>query len=246
MGNAGQHGRVGNLVPVEMQDRQHRAVGHGIEELVGMPRRRQRPGLGLAVADDTRHDQIGIIKHRAERMADGITQLTALVNGPGRFGRSVTGNAAGKRELDKKFSQPCFILADVGINLAVGPFEVSISHDRRTAVPRTGHVDHVEVVLLDDAVEVRVDEILPRRRAPMSEQHVLHVAERERALEQRIVVKIDLPDRKIVGRAPVSVDPVKQFRRQGVGFRCHVLRCLHQPTLRRGVSDARGSAASAG
>jgi hypothetical protein len=40
-GNAGQDGRIGDLVAVQVQDRQHRAVGDWIEELVGMPGRRQ-------------------------------------------------------------------------------------------------------------------------------------------------------------------------------------------------------------
>jgi len=35
--DAGQDDRVGNLVTVEVQDRQHRTVGDRIEELVGMP-----------------------------------------------------------------------------------------------------------------------------------------------------------------------------------------------------------------
>ena len=55
--DAGEDGRVGDLVAVEMQDRQHRAVGGRIEELVGMPGRGQRPGLRLAVADDAGDDR---------------------------------------------------------------------------------------------------------------------------------------------------------------------------------------------
>ena len=47
-GDAGKHGRVGDLVAVEMQDRQHRAIGGRIEKLVGMPRRGQRSGFRLA------------------------------------------------------------------------------------------------------------------------------------------------------------------------------------------------------
>ena len=60
--DARQDGRVGDLVAVEMQDRQHRAVGDRVEELVGMPgggqrdrfplrrrrRRRRRSGPGLS------------------------------------------------------------------------------------------------------------------------------------------------------------------------------------------------------
>ena len=35
--DAGEHGRVADLVAVQVQDRQHGAVGHRIEELVGLP-----------------------------------------------------------------------------------------------------------------------------------------------------------------------------------------------------------------
>ena len=38
----GQHGRVGDLVAVEVQDRQDRAVADRVEELVRVPRRRER------------------------------------------------------------------------------------------------------------------------------------------------------------------------------------------------------------
>ena len=47
-----------------MQDRQHRAVGYWIEELVRMPCSGQRTRLRLAVADDAGDDEIGIVEHR--------------------------------------------------------------------------------------------------------------------------------------------------------------------------------------
>src|SRR5450631_3303376 len=52
---------------------------------------------------------------------------------------------------------------------------------------------------------------------PVSQQHVLHIGERQRPFQQRIVVEIDLADRQIVGGAPVGVDLVEQARREGVG-----------------------------
>jgi hypothetical protein len=55
--DAGKEGRIGNLVAVEMQDRQHRTVGGRIEKLVGMPGRGQRAGFRLAIADHARDDQ---------------------------------------------------------------------------------------------------------------------------------------------------------------------------------------------
>ena len=63
-GNAGEDGRVGDLVTIEVQDRQHRAVGHRIEELIGMPRGRQRTRFRLAIADDAGDDQVGTVEDR--------------------------------------------------------------------------------------------------------------------------------------------------------------------------------------
>ena len=83
-----------------------------------------------------------------------------------------------------------------------------------TAVARARDVDHVQIVLLDDAVQMGVDEVQPRRRAPVAEQARLDVRQGERFLQQRIVVEIDLPDRQIVRRAPVGVHLVEQCRRQ--------------------------------
>ena len=128
----------------------------------------------------------------------------------------------------KELPQPGLILADVGIDLAVSALEIGVAHDGRAAVPGAGNVNHVEVVFLDDPVQVHVNEVLPGRRAPVSQQHVLHVRERQRPLQQRIVVEINLADRQIVGGAPVGVHLVEQFRRECVGFHGSSLCLLRQ------------------
>src|SRR6185295_17577858 len=84
--------------------------------------------------------------------------------------------------------------------------------DRRPAVARPRDVEHVEVVLLDDAVQVHVDEVLPGCRPPVAEEARLHVRGREWRPQQRVVVEIDLADREIVGRAPIRVDPAHEIR----------------------------------
>jgi hypothetical protein len=43
-------------------------------------------------------------------------------------------------------------------------------------------------------LQVRVEEIESRRGAPVPEQARLHVFDRERLLQQRIVVEVDLAD----------------------------------------------------
>ena len=163
---AGEDGRVGNLVAIEMQYRQHRAIGHWIEKLVRVPRRGQRARfrLAVAVADDAGNDQIGIVEYRPERMAERIPQLAALVDRARTLRRCVARDAVGERKLKKQLLQPRLVPADVRIDLAVSALEVGVAHDRRTAVPGAGDVDHVEVVFLDDPVQVRVDKVLPGRR----------------------------------------------------------------------------------
>ena len=59
-GDAGQHRRVGDLVAVEVQDRQHGAVADRVDELVRVPAGGQRPGLGLAVPDHAATTRSGL------------------------------------------------------------------------------------------------------------------------------------------------------------------------------------------
>jgi hypothetical protein len=70
----------------------------------------------------------------------------------------------------------------------------------------TGDVDHAEVVLFDDPVQVNVDEVQTRCRSPVAEEPRLDVLLRERALEQRVVIEINLADRQVVGSPPIRID----------------------------------------
>ena len=63
-----QHSRIGDLVAVEMQNGQHHAVFGGVHELVGVPTGGQCAGLGLAVADDRRDEQVGVVERRTVGM----------------------------------------------------------------------------------------------------------------------------------------------------------------------------------
>ena len=92
----GEQGGIGYFVAVQMQDRQHGAVIGGVQEFVGMPRGRQRPGFRFAITDHTGDDEAGIIEDRAERMAERLAEFAAFVNRAGTFGRRVAGDASGK------------------------------------------------------------------------------------------------------------------------------------------------------
>jgi hypothetical protein len=121
----------------------------------------------------------------------------------------VARNAAREGELLAQPLEPGEIPRHLGIQLAVRPFEVGIRDHAGPAVARPGDEDHVEVVPLDDAIEMRIYEIESRGRPPMSQQAGLDVLQRQRLPEEGVVQQIDLADGEIVGGTPVGVDRVQ-------------------------------------
>jgi hypothetical protein len=166
-------------------------------------------GLPPPVADHARHDQVGVVEGGAERVGQRVAQLAALVNGAGRLRRGVARNPAREGELLAQPLEPGEVPRHFGIQLAVGSFQVGVRHHARSAVARAGDEDQVEVVPPDDPVEVRVDEVEPRGRAPVSQQAGLDVVQRQRLPEQGVVQQVDLADGEIVGGPPVGVDRVQ-------------------------------------
>ena len=166
---------IGDLVAVEVQDWQNHAICRRIEELVGMPARGEGTSFGFAVADHARDDQVGVVEGSSVCMREGITQLTALVDRTGRLRRHMAGNAAGERELLEEEFHAVLVARNVRIDFAICSLEISIRHEARTAMARPGDVDHVQVVLPDDPVQVNVDEVQAWRRSPMTKQTGLDV-----------------------------------------------------------------------
>ena len=107
-------GGVGDLVAVQVQDGQHSAVATGFRNLLDCQEVASGPVIGFAVADGDGADQVGVVKHSAERMGDGIAQLAAFVDGTGGLGRNVGRDAAGEAELLEQLAHALFITADVG------------------------------------------------------------------------------------------------------------------------------------
>ena len=76
-----QHRRIGNLETIEMEDRHDGAVAGGIEKLVRVPTGRQNARFGLAVANDARNDEIGVVERGTIGVHQRIPQLSAFVDG---------------------------------------------------------------------------------------------------------------------------------------------------------------------
>ena len=224
----GRHGRVGDLVAVEVQDREHRAVVDRVDELVRVPRRSQRSGLELTVAHDCGDDEVGVVHRRAVGVGEDVAQLATLVDGAGSLRRDVARDATREGELSEQPLHTDRVRAHVWVDLAVGPFEPRIRHGGRTAVPRPGQEDRVHVPPADQSVEVGPEQVQPRGRAPVPEQSRLDVLARERAAQQRIVEEVDLTDGDVVGGAPPRVEEGHLLLGQYVGG---VGRVSHWPLL---------------
>ena len=192
-----------------MQDRQHRAVARGIEEADPLPRALQRRRLGLAVADDAGDEQIGVVERRAEGVHERVAELAALVDRAGRRHADVAGDPARRRELAHEGEQPGLVGGDARVDLRVGPLEVDVRDDRRAAVARAGDVEHRLLGAADEPVELGVDEVQARRRAPVAEQPRLDVLGAQRLAQQRVVAQVDLRDRQVVRGLPVGEQPVE-------------------------------------
>ena len=201
-----QHRRAGNLVTVEVEYGQHRAIASSVEKLDSFPRAFERCGFRFTVADHRDRDELGVIEYCAERMGQHVTELATFVNRTRCRRTDMTGRTAGRRELAE---QPCHtsdVQAHRRIHLGIRSFEIYVCQNCRTAVPWPCEINNVEIIACNDAIEVRVDKVLPRRRSPMAEQPRLDVLVAQWLAKQRIAKQKDLPDGEIVSRAPIGVD----------------------------------------
>ena len=208
-----QHRGAGDLVAVQMQDRQHRAVSRGVQKMNPLPRARQWSRLGLAVADHGDHEEVGIVEGGAEGVNEHVAELAALVDRSRRRDAHVAGHAARRRELPEEPMHAGAVPGDARVHLRVRAFEVHVRQDRRSAMARAGEVDHVGVALDDEPIQVGVDEAEPGRRPPVPEEARLDVLGSERLAQEGIVLQIDLADGQVIGRTPVRVEISKVHHR---------------------------------
>src|SRR5579883_2822233 len=178
--HAPHHGGIRNLVPIQVQDWQNRAIANRIQELIGMPTGRQWTRFGFSVSNDAAHQQIRIVESSTVRMRDRVTKLSSFMNGARRFRGNVAGNSARKRELLEQPLHAFHALRDVRVDFAISAFQIRIRYNARAAMTRANDVDDIQVVALDQPIEVDIDEVQPGRGSPVSEQAWLDVLKFQR------------------------------------------------------------------
>ena len=88
----------------------------------------------------------------------------------------------------------------------------------------SGDEQHIGIARLDDTIEVNVEEIETRHRAPMAEQAGLGVLLLQRRAQQGIGKQIDLADREIIRGSPPRVHALELIGRKR-GIVGHVISC---------------------
>lgn len=82
-----------------------------------MPTRRQGPGFGLAVPDDSRDQQVRVVEGRAVGVRKRIPEFAALVDRARRFRCDVRRDAAGEGELAEQPPNALGVPGDIGVHL---------------------------------------------------------------------------------------------------------------------------------
>ena len=179
-----------------------------------MPTGGEWSGFGFAIAHHATSHKIGIVEYRSVSMHQCIAQFSAFMDGTRCLGCVVAGNASRKRELLEQLFHTFFVLLNAGIELRVRTFKIGVRHHAGPAMSRPADVNNVEIVLRDQAVEVHIDKVQSRRRTPMTKQPRFHMLKLQRLTHQGVRVQVDLSNREIIGRAPISVHLAQLFWRE--------------------------------
>ncbi len=200
-----QDGRVGDLVAVQVQDRQDGAVADRVEELVRVPGSGQRPGLRLAVTNHTGDEQVRVVEGGAVGVGEAVAQLPALVNRARRLGSDVAGHPTREGELLEEPGHAGRVSGDVRVRLSVRTLQPGVGQHRGSAVAGPPDAQGVQAAGLDDAVEVGVHQVQARRGAPMPKEPRLDVLGAQGLGQQGVGHEVDLADGQIVRGAPVGI-----------------------------------------
>jgi hypothetical protein len=78
---------------------------------------------------------------------------------------------------------------------------------------RPDDIHHVQIIFLDQAIQVNIEKVEARRCTPMAQEAWLDMLEFKRLLQQRVVLKVDLSHREVVGGSPIGVHLLQKRRR---------------------------------
>ena len=167
--------RVGDLVAVEVQDRQHRAAGRRVEELVQC----QAPAVGPVSASPSPTMQAtirsGLSSAAPNAGGQRVAELAALVDRARHDRGDVAREAPGPGEVADQLREPRAVAGQLGVDVLEAAVDPQVREVGGRAVAGTGHQQDARLGLEDQPVEPGVDQVDAGHRAPVAEQAVLDV-----------------------------------------------------------------------
>src|SRR6516225_9236017 len=115
VGDARQKSGIIDLVAVQVQYGQDRAIANGVQELADMPGSRQRSRFGFAVPDHRGDNQVRVVERCSTGMRENVPQFAPFMDGTRSLWRAVTANPARKGELFEELTQAEFIFTLFGV-----------------------------------------------------------------------------------------------------------------------------------
>lgn len=89
-------------------------------------------------------------------MAQRVSKLSALVNTTRCLAAAMRTDSTREGELFEQRLQSMNILTNIGIELRICSLEIHIRHDCRSTMSRPTQIEHVNVPLNDDSVQMRI------------------------------------------------------------------------------------------
>jgi hypothetical protein len=163
-------------------------------------------------------NQLGVVQNAAVGVADAVAQFAPFVDGPGGFGGDVAADVAGEGKLLEEALHPFVVFALIGIDLAVGAFQIDRAEHTGCTMAGASHEDHVQVVLFNQAVAVDVGEAEGRGSAPVAQQAMFHMLGLQGFFQQWIIPQVNHADGEVVTGPPVGMNFAQFFVGQGLGL----------------------------
>src|SRR5215813_10666544 len=137
------------------------------------------------------------------------------MNGSRSLWSAVATDAAGKGELLEKALQAFLVLALLRIDFGIRAFKVDRSQHAGSSMARPSHEDDVQVMFADNPVQMRIYKGERRTGSPVPKHPILDVFRLERFTQERILLKINHSQRKVIAGPPESMRPASLFVVQG-------------------------------
>jgi hypothetical protein len=133
------------------------------------------------------------------------------VDGTRGFRGDVAADMTGEGELLEEALHPFVVFAFIGIDFAVGAFQVHGTKDAGGSVARTGHEDHVQVVFFNQPIAVNVGKAEGRGSAPVAQQAVLDLLWLKGLFQEWVIPQVNHAHSQVVTGPPVGMNFAQFF-----------------------------------